>query len=158
LALTAPVVWVPLTVLVPDQSPEAAHEVAFSLVQVSDDAPPRCTVLGLACSVTWGAAAVTVTVVDCDAEPPAPVQVISNSVALDRRPVDHVPLVATAPLQPPLARHAVALAAVHLRVEVPRLLTVAGDAVKVIEGVDRWVTVTWRDSVVEPLLLEQVRA
>jgi hypothetical protein len=52
LALMAPVVWVPLTLFVPDQSPEAVHEVALSLVHVSDDAPPRCTVLGLACSVT----------------------------------------------------------------------------------------------------------
>ena len=138
----APVAWVPLTLLVPDQSPEAAHEVAFSLVQVSDDAPPRWTVLGLACSVTSGAEAVTVTVVDCDAEPPGPVQVISNSVELDSRPVDHVPLVAMAPLQPPPARHWVALAALHLRVEVPRSLTVVGDAVKVIEGAERWVTVT----------------
>jgi hypothetical protein len=138
----APVLWVPLTLLFPDQSPEAAHEVAFSLVHVSDDAPPRWTVLGLACSVTSGADEVTVTVVPCDAEPPGPVQVISNSVALDKRPVDHVPLVATAPCQPPLARHSVALAALHLRVDVPRLPTVVGDAVKLIEGTDRRVTVT----------------
>jgi hypothetical protein len=85
---------------------------------------------------------VTLTVVDCDTEPPGPVQVSSNSVALDRRPVDHVPLVATTPLQPPVAAHSVALAAVQLRLEVPKLLTVVGDAVKVIEGADRWVTVT----------------
>jgi hypothetical protein len=48
----APVVCVPLTPLVPDQSPEAVQAVALSLVHVREDAPPRCTVLGLACSVT----------------------------------------------------------------------------------------------------------
>jgi hypothetical protein len=154
----APRLWVPLTLLVPDQAPEATHEVAFSLVHVSDDTPPGWTVLGVACTVTCGAEEVTVTVVDCEADPPGPVQAISNSVLLDRWPVDHVPLEATAPFQPPPARHCVALAALQLRVDVPRSLTVVGEAVKVIEGAERRVTVTWRDSVVEPPLLEHVRA
>jgi hypothetical protein len=142
LTLTAPVLWVPLTLLVPDQAPEATQEVASSLVQVSDDASPRWTVLGLAWSVTWGAEELTVTVISCDAEPSGPVHLISNSVLLDRRPVDHVPLVAMAPCQPPSARHSVALVTLHLRVDVPRLSTVVGEAAKVIEGAERWVTVT----------------
>jgi hypothetical protein len=50
------------------------------------------------------------------------------------------------------------LAALHVRVDVPRSLTVVGEAVKVIEGAERRVTVTWRVNVVEPLLLEHVRA
>ena len=154
----APVLWVPLTLLVPDQAPEAAHEVAFTLVHVSDETPPGWTVLGVACTVTCGAEEVTVIVVDCEAEPPSPVQVISNSVLLDRGPVDQVPLVAMGPCQPPPARHWVALAALHVRVEMPRSLTVVGEAVKVIEGAERVVTVTWRDSVVEPPLFEHVRA
>ena len=93
--------------------------------------------LGLARSVTSGAAEVTVTVADCEAEPPGPVQVISNSVLLESCPVDHVPLTATAPCQPPLARHWVALAAFHCRFEMPEVLTVVGEAVRVIEGAER---------------------
>lgn len=91
----------------------------------------------MARSVTSGAAEVTVTVADCEAEPPGPVQVISNSVLLESCPVDQVPLTATAPCQPPLARHWVALTAFHWRVEVPEVLTVVGEALRVIEGAER---------------------
>ena len=47
---------------------------------VSVEAAPLAMVLGLACSVTRGAAPVTVTVTLCVAEPPGPVQVSSYSV------------------------------------------------------------------------------
>jgi hypothetical protein len=55
--------------------------------------------------VTVGECALTVTIADCLAEPAEPVQLSSYSVVLDRAPVDHVPLVATCPLQPPEAVH-----------------------------------------------------
>lgn len=157
MALTAPVLCEPLTLLLPAQLPEAAHEAAFWLVHDSVAAPPAWTVLGFDCSVTAGAAEVTVTVVDCDAEPPGPVQVISNSVSFDSCPVAHVPLSAMSPCQPPVATHWVALSALQCRVELPELLTVVGEALKVTEGAAYGVTVTWRDCVVEPPLPVQVR-
>jgi hypothetical protein len=49
-------------------------------------------------------------------------------------PVDHVPLVATGPLQPPEAVQAVAFSEFHVKVDIPPLATVAGDAVRVTVG------------------------
>ena len=57
-------------------------------------------------------------------------------MVFDRAPVDHVPLVVTCPCQPPLAVHSSALLALHVRVELPRLPTVAGEATNVITGAD----------------------
>jgi hypothetical protein len=59
----------------PDHAPEAAQELALVEDQVSVVALPLATVLGLALSVRVGAGEVTVTVADCAALPPAPVQV-----------------------------------------------------------------------------------
>jgi hypothetical protein len=64
----------PLAALVPDQAPEAVHDVALVEDQVKVDALPRATVLGLADKVIVGAEAVTETVADCVALPPPPVQ------------------------------------------------------------------------------------
>jgi hypothetical protein len=66
----------------PLQAPEEKQEVALVLIQVSVAEPPAATVLGLTCSVTSGAAFATVTVAACDAAPPGPLQVNSNSVPL----------------------------------------------------------------------------
>jgi hypothetical protein len=129
-----PVDCEPLTDLLPDQAPEAEHEVAFAADQVTVEALPELTVLGLACSVTSGAEAVTVTVTDWVAEPPGPVQVNSYSVVLVRLPVDQVLLVGTNPCQPPLAVHSVASVAVHVKMELAKLLIVVGEAANVIEG------------------------
>jgi len=74
-ALSAPVDCEPLVAKVPDQPPEAAQEVAFVDVQLKVEVAPLATVLGLALSVTVGAGVVTVTVADCAALPPLPVQV-----------------------------------------------------------------------------------
>jgi hypothetical protein len=63
--------------LLPDQAPEAEQAVALPVDQASTDVPPASTLLGLALSVTTGANAETVTVVDWVAEPPIPVQVSS---------------------------------------------------------------------------------
>ena len=57
----------PLTALVPDQAPEAVHEVALVAVHVNVELPPLATVPGLAVKVTVGEGDVTETVTDCDA-------------------------------------------------------------------------------------------
>jgi len=74
-AVSAAVLCEPLSASVPLQPPEALHEVALLEDQVSFDAAPLATVLGVALSVTEGADVVTVTVADCVALPPAPLQV-----------------------------------------------------------------------------------
>jgi hypothetical protein len=76
LAVRAPVACEPLIALLPDQAPEAAQAVALVDDQVSVDPLPLATVLGLALKLTVAAgSALTVTVADCAALPPAPVQV-----------------------------------------------------------------------------------
>ena len=65
----------PLTAFVPDQAPEAVQAVALLADQVKVALPPLAMVLGLADRATVGAGGVTVTVFDCVALPPAPVQV-----------------------------------------------------------------------------------
>jgi hypothetical protein len=75
LAVRAPVACEPLAALVPDQAPDAAQEVALVADQLKVALPPLAIVLGLALKLTVGAAALTETVADCVALPPAPVQV-----------------------------------------------------------------------------------
>ena len=104
--------------------------------------PPERSELGLAWRVTAGASALTVTVTDWLAKPPAPLQVNSYSVLLDRLPVDHLPLVATCPCQPPMAVHCSALLAVHVSVELPSLLIEVGEATRVTTGAGCVVTPT----------------
>lgn len=118
--------------------------------------PPEVTEPGLASMLTRGGNELTVTVVDWVAEPLGPVQVISYSVVLDKAPVDHVPLVASCPLQPPEAKHRSALLVVQVRVELPPLLTVVGEATRVIAGAPGGVTVTCFDSTVGPPVPVQV--
>jgi hypothetical protein len=66
-----------LIAFVPDQAPEAVQVVAFVDDQVSVELAPLVMALGPTLKLTVGAAAeaATVTVVDCAALPPAPVQV-----------------------------------------------------------------------------------
>jgi hypothetical protein len=71
---SAPVPALPEGLSVPLQPPEAAQEVALVEDQVNVEVPPLATVVGLALRVTIGAGVVTVTVADCEALPPAPVQ------------------------------------------------------------------------------------
>jgi hypothetical protein len=109
--------------------------VALVEVQVRVDALPLATLEGLALSDIVGAGgAETVTVADCDAEPPAPVQVSVNFVVAERAAVVCDPAVASAPLQPPEAVQAVALVDDQVRADVAPLLTVAGFAVRVTAG------------------------
>jgi hypothetical protein len=109
--------------------------VALADVHVRVDALPLATLVGLAVNDTVGAAgAETVTVADCDAEPPAPVQVRVNLVVAVRAAVVCEPAVASAPLQPPEALQAVALVDDQVSADVAPLLTVAGFAVRVTAG------------------------
>jgi hypothetical protein len=133
---TAPVDCEPLSALLPLQPPDAVQAVALLLDQVSVEEAPAFTLLGVALSVIVGALPETVTVADCVADPPAPVQVSSNSVLLVRVPVDMLPLVGNVPCQPPEAVQAVAPADFQARVELAPLLTVVGAALKVTDAAE----------------------
>ena len=74
-ALSAPVDWLPLVALLPLQPPDAIHVVALAELQVSVELAPLATVVGELARVAVGAGALTLTVVDCVLEPPAPAQV-----------------------------------------------------------------------------------
>lgn len=144
----------------PLQAPDAVQELALLLDQVSVEALPAFTVVGAALSVTIGALPDTVTVADCVADPPPPVQVNSNSVVLVRAPVDQVPLVGTLPCQPPEAVQALASEDFQVSVELPPLLTVVGAAANVTDGTGRDVgsiTDTATDCVVVPPVPLQLR-
>jgi hypothetical protein len=134
LADTAPVDCEPLSPLEPLQPPDAVQAVALVLDHVSVEAAPDFTLLGAALSTTIGALLETVTVADCVAEPPGPVQLNSYSVVLVRVPVDIVPLLGTLPCQPPEAVQAVAPGDFQVRVELPPLPTVVGAALNVTEA------------------------
>lgn len=155
-AVSAPEDCEPLSALVPGHVPEPEHVVAFCADQVSVVEAPEFTVLGLAVSVIEGAEAETVTMADCVAEPPVPVHVSSNSVVLGSAPVDQVPLVATAPFQPPDAVQEAAFADCQVRLDTPPLATVDGDAASVIVGAGR-ITTTSADCEADPPLPVQVR-
>jgi hypothetical protein len=53
-AVSAPVDFVPLVASIPVQPPEAVQEVALVEFQVSVEAPPEATAVGLALSVAVG--------------------------------------------------------------------------------------------------------
>ena len=74
MAVSAPVVCDPLSGSAPDQDPEAVQAVALVADQVSVELLPLATVLGLATRLMVGTGCVTVTVADCAALPPLPVQ------------------------------------------------------------------------------------
>jgi hypothetical protein len=124
--------------------------------QVRVDVPPWATLVGLAVSDTPGGAAETVTVADCDAEPPAPVQVKVNFVVAVRVGVVWEPAVASAPLQPPEAVQPVALLDDHVNADVAPLFTVVGFAVRVTAGAGV-VTETVADCAALPPLPVQLR-
>ena len=132
-ALTAPVLCEPLEATAPDHPPDAVHEVALVEDQVKVELPPVDTLAGFALKETVGAAD-TVTVADCDAVPPAPVQLKMNFVVALSARVACEPSVAWAPLHPPEALHEVALVDDHVKVEVAPLCTVLGFAAKVTAG------------------------
>ena len=74
-AVRGPVDCVPLIGLLRDQPSEAVHVVALVADHVKVALLPLLIEVGLALNVIVGAGAVTETVADCDALPPAPVHV-----------------------------------------------------------------------------------
>ena len=109
LAVSAPVLCEPLVALVPDQPPDAVHDVAFVADQVSVLEPPLVTVVGLAVKVVTGAlgggAAPTCTLADPFVVPPRPAQLKVYVCDVCNGPSDCEPLVACRPFQPPEALH-----------------------------------------------------
>jgi hypothetical protein len=155
-ALSAPVDCDPLIAWEPLQAPDAVQVVALVEDQVSVEVPPWATLDGLAVSETLGGGAETVTVADCDAEPPAPVQVRVNFVVAVRVGVACEPAVGSEPPQPPDAVQAVALVDDHVNADVAPLFTVVGFAVRVTAGAGV-VTDTVADCVALPPLPVQLR-
>jgi hypothetical protein len=129
-----PVDWVPFIASLPPQALEAVHEVALVEDHESVAAFPFVTVLGLALNVTVGAGEVTVTVADCAAVPPAPLQVSVYVVIFCRAPVERDPLMPTLPDQPPEAVQALALVVDQFKVELAPLATVLGLALRLTVG------------------------
>ena len=154
--MRAPVDFAPLVATEPVQPPDAVQAVALVETQVSVELAPLATLVGLALKETLGAAADTVTVADCAAEPPAPVQVRVNVVLADRTGVVLEPLMGSLPLQPPEAEQDVAWVEVQVNVELAPLLTVLGFADRVTAGAGV-VTDTVADCVALPPVPVQVR-
>jgi len=102
--------------------------------QVSVELAPLAMLVGLALKDTLGAGAETVTVTDCAAEPPAPVQVRVNFVLAVRAGVVLEPLTPSPPLQPPEAEQEVALVEDQVKTDVAPLFTVVGFADRVTAG------------------------
>lgn len=157
MACSAPVDSVPLVVCAPDQAPEAVHEAALVDSQFNVELPPLTTELGVALNVRVGGAAATVTVIDCVAEPPSPVQVSEKSVVLASAPVGCEPLMGIGPLQPPEASQEVAYWEFQVSVEFAPMPTVDGSAVSVTTGGETATTVTAVDCVAEPPGPSQVK-
>jgi hypothetical protein len=147
----------PLTACGPLQPPDAVQAVALAAVQVRFEALPLLTLVGLALSDTVGAGgAETVTVADCDAEPPAPVQVSVNFAVAVSGVVGCEPALAIAPPQPPEAVQPVAFVEDQVSDDVAPLLTVVGFAVRVTVGAAVF-TDTVADCTALPPLPLQVR-
>jgi hypothetical protein len=124
----------PLVATEPLQAPDAVQDVALVEDQARVELPPWETLVGLAVNETVGGVADTVTVADCTAEPPVPVQVRVNFVVAVRAGVLWEPVVASEPLQPPDAVQVVALVDDQVSTEVAPFFTVVGLAVMVTAG------------------------
>ena len=118
----------------PVQPPEAAQAVALVEDQLSVVLSPLAILVEAALSDTVGAAAATVTVADCEAVPPVPVQVTMNWVVALNAGVLVEPLTGSEPLQPPEAVQEVALVEVQVNIELLPLATVLGLAERVTAG------------------------
>ena len=73
--MRGPVDCEPLATLAPDQAPTARHLVEFVEVHAMDAALPFAIELGITLKLTVGAGAAAEIMADCEALPPAPVQV-----------------------------------------------------------------------------------
>ncbi|HEX3847011.1 MAG TPA: hypothetical protein VHV81_06485 [Steroidobacteraceae bacterium] len=113
--------------------------------------------LGLAVKDTTGAGWPMLAVADCEAEPPAPVQVSTNVELAARGPVEAEPLTGLDPLQAPEAEQELALLADQVRVELLPLATVLGLTLKTTTGGNAE-TLTVVDCVTKPPGPRQVRS
>ena len=75
MTLRAPVLALPFVGSLPDQPPDAVQLLALLEDQLSVADPPLLRALGLALRLTEGAGVETLTVTDCVALPPGPLQV-----------------------------------------------------------------------------------
>jgi hypothetical protein len=145
-AVSAPVLWVPLVASVPVQPPVAVHAVALVELQVRMDAPLGPTMVGFAVSVAVGAGLMVTVAVAAGLVPVGPVQV-NEYVVFAVGLTFCVPLVAKVPLHPPEAVHAVALLEVQVSVDVPPAGIAVGDAVSVAVGMAVALMVTVAEAV-----------
>jgi hypothetical protein len=122
-------VSLPEVALVPDQAPEALHEVTLVEDHVSVEVPPLATDVGVAARDSVGAGGVTVTVDDALAVPPDPEHARANVLVLVNAGVDWLPAVGFAPDQAPEAEQEVAFVEDQVRTEDPPLTTDVGVAV-----------------------------
>jgi hypothetical protein len=133
--VSAPVDWVPLKDLAPDQAPVAVQEVALVDDQVKVAALPLATVLGLALKLTVALGCeLTVTVADCAALPPAPVHVNVYVALAVRVPVDCEPLTGLLPDHAPDAEQEVALVADQFNVALLPLVIALGPTLRITLG------------------------
>ncbi len=132
--VSGPVDWEPLIGIDPVQAPEPLQAVALLVVHVTVELAPAAIDAGVALRFTRGAGEATVTVIDCVAVPPAPVQVSVKLVVVVSAAVICVPLGAMLPLQPPLAVQLVASVAVQLSSVLVPGSTVVACAVKLTAG------------------------
>jgi hypothetical protein len=125
----------PLKGLAPDHPPPALHEVAWVDDQFKVAERPLAMVLGLALKLTVAlGCALTVTVADCDALPPAPLHVRVYVALALRVPVDCEPLAGLLPDQAPEAAQADALAADQVNVELKPLVIALGPTLRMTVG------------------------
>jgi hypothetical protein len=100
----------------------------LAAVQLMVELLPVEIALGPTLSEMVGAAALTLTVVDCHALPPGPLQVRLNEVVALRTPVDWEPDVGSACDQPPVPTQDFAFFALHVSMALVPLAMVLGDA------------------------------
>jgi hypothetical protein len=151
-AVRAPVLCVPLVAFVPLQPPVAVQEVALVELHVNVELPPLAITEGAAANVAAGM--MLTRTVDTLLVPPVPVHVKEYELAIVTAPVLCVPLVALAPLQPPVAVQEVALVELHVNVELPPLAMEVGLAVNVTVGAGTTVTVAVAIELVPPVPLQ----
>jgi hypothetical protein len=117
MAVSAPVVWVPLVDLTPAKlPPDAVQVLALTDCQVSVADAPLITDVGAAFKVTVGAGTTVTVCVTGELVPPGPVQVIEKLVAPPAGRMLRDPPLASVPLQPPEAVHEVAPVELQLNV------------------------------------------
>jgi len=143
-ALSAPVLVLPLVGSFPDQPADAVQLLALLDDQLSIADPPLLTVVGLALRPTVGGAE-TLTVTDWLALPPGPLQASVKVVVALNAPVLALPLVGSLPDQPPEAVQLLALVEDQLSIADPPLLTVVGLALRLTVGLTGPETLTVTD-------------